>query len=1368
MNLTDIKEIILKNKFYDDNGEINPNGVVYSNCHYTIKYTIHSNTYYYLDRIFQSQLYCSVLAAELFKSLPKTEKTLFVGHGQHASQIFYFLEILFKEALLKDNRFVFLHRVEDRTELADNENMQFSSEVKLSRFKNIVIILPIATTCNSLPEIERQLYQLFEKEKRSLREKFNEAFKSQKTDQGGNDKSKRAIKSKRDRALAEYMKNFEKLPIDHNIYALFLICDPLKEIVAREKGQDGFYPVTNQLYFDSNWQAVSDSFTIRYRQADMRDGHDPNWTVNPAIHLPAHLELAYKCKMCFPDNYEDELYHFPLNEHYKTPNKHLTYETDYRELPTKSLLQHYNNLEKITTDPTKYVELLKKSHLFGALKFTRSDYLNFIEGDIFYEINKDDILAHLNDDFVKKIDEKVKHIYVVTYGVNRQSTFLEDLSTKIKSGKPHFEDVHILRYNEETNYIENFWHSLRGVNEDPETLLIYYEDVISTGRTLTTLLRRLNFLDISFDYIITLVDRTTINTKRTIIKSFKKEGDPKERFIPFISLYVPVINPLNYKNPRLEEINKLHQILKLTHLDFLKLEIERKIANSTPRSLSELKSIKQSFNLSTYKYIYDDKLLLLYIKHKLHIRVNTDPQLHIEELVQLLKTDPVIVSRINSPVFASGNNINSEQHLKVTLLLCLCEYPFHYFLPIQKFVFESFLQIVGKSDFNSEDFYKLMDVSIIVNSNYIASIDFFDRLRNFIKICTPNDIERVIKNVCYLIKRYVGTDLNRCFRLERLLMEEAVFPFGYDILKNLNPYKTDEEDEKTDQFNKIKDLSNDAYWLIYRLIKAENLNVLNSLLNDFPVENMNISERINTRKFFKDFIDLSLFKLAGIPEHEIESSIESVKACLERIEQFKVTSDLNFEEQLKSLLHALKNIFPSKLDIDYHFCIRYSNENNSSDKRYVDNVYTVSSDNHFKKNKTNISKKGLVHHFLEGEIKSGLVQTFLPLYRNGTGKFQTFEGCLKSAGNNNTPPKDEFHQLVIEDAATFTKGQGDNLIETATCDYFNTANVLLAFRLTKHYFDETKSPFYFRNKLPKKSLEGRAVLLLFSQCKVVSPMVFIFIELFRLLFLIKEDLLDYLDLQFRNSAFQQVLLDAEESKLVKDLNHNIAGYSENIIDIMTKDAVDYQTKVKFLKKLLAAITSQQFARDKDYKFIEQKFTVDYFKEELKMWAGKLIMNIELPIFESKMFIAEQDDLRNSKPLLITSYFWDAILPEIIVNIKKYNADILSEIRRNGDAKVRGKKIEPEDLLNIQVRIIAEKDGSRKLEIVFSNLVRVNNSKEIKTLKEGGGLLTHKSTLIRRRLGNLEPDIKKDNRFDKIIKVFETKITLKIFDNENCL
>ncbi len=1371
MDLQDIKKFILESNFYNEDGTINPTGIVYNNCHYTIKETIHSNTYYYLERIFQSQLHCTILTDTLFKSISEKRNTLFVGHGQYTTQIFTLLENQFKKVGIDSNGFISLYKLKEPIEFnEENDKLQFSFEVKLLDYKEIVIILPIATTCSSLIEIEIKLNSMFDKEIRSLQETFNEDFVKINTSKYIVDNTKpkaltRQLTKKRKEELSAYLQRFKAPPINKEIHALFIICDPIEQIADLTGKIDDYYNVNNQLYFDNHWLTITDKYEIRYCQSHDKSGNNSIWYIKPCIHLPANLQLAYKCKMCFPEDYKDEWYHFPLNEISKTPNKHLTFETDYKELPTKLLLQHYNNLENITKQSsTKYFELLKNSHLFGALKFTKSDYLNFIEGDVFYEKNSDLILRYFEDNFIKNINENVRYLYFVTYSVNQQSSFLDDLSMQLKSEKPQIEDIHILRYNEETNYIENFWHSLQDVNNNSDTLLIYYEDVISTGRTLTTLLRRLNFLDISFDYILTLVDRTTINTKRSIIKSFKDIKDPILKFIPFISLYVPVINPLNYKNPRLEEISRLTHILKLTHLDFLKVEIERKIVNSTPRSLNELKRIKQGFYHpgSKYDHIYDDKLLLLFIKHKLHIQVNTNQKLHIDHLTDLLKNDLVIVTRINSGLFSEESNVHTDQHMKVSILLCLCEYPFHYFLPIQKFVFETFLQIVEQTDFNSEDFYKLMDISNVINSNYIASNNFFQRLRKYLKECKSVDIEKVIKNVCYLFKRYVGTDLNRSFKLESLLMNNAVFPVEYDILK-FNPYKATDSVDKINQFAKFKALSNDAYWLIYRLIKAENLNVLNSLISYSLNNELKINEAIKMKKIYREFIDLSLFKLAEIPNHEIKNSIESVKACLDKIEQFKATSYLPFEEQLKSLLNLLKNIFPLESDVDYHFCIQYSSQNNSNDKNYVDNIYTVSSDNQFKNNKTDISKKGLIYRFLKGEKKGSLVQTFMPFFRDETRKFQSFEECLKSSADTSDEENNEdFNRLVMEDASTFG----------SSCNYFKTANVLIAFRLTKHAFDAASSPYYFKSKLPQKSLQGRATLFLFSECKELSPMVFIFIELFRLLFLIKEDLLDYLDLQFRNSAFQQVLLNAEESKLVKDLNHNIAGYAANINEILKKENIEYETKVKTLNKLLTAITSQQFARDADYKFREELFSVDRFVDELNLWASDLIMGIELPIFPDNIFMSGSHEFINKDSLFITSYFWDAILPEIIVNIKKNNTDILSEIYRNGLAKVKGRIINPKDLLNIKIQTIEEKDSSRKIEILFSNFVLVNPLVEINTLKEGGGLKTHKTTLIRRGLGNIEPELKREasslkweKKDDNYIRVFETRLILNILKNE---
>jgi len=367
------------------------------------------------------------------------------------------------------------------------------------------------------------------------------------------------------------------------------------------------------------------------------------------------------------------------------------------------------------------------------------------------------------------------------------------------------------------------------------------------------------------------------------------------------------------------------------------------------------------------------------------------------------------------------------------------------------------------------------------------------------------------------------------------------------------------------------------------------------------------------------------------------SLLESRK--LRKDDKLSVGTDLNSE--IVEILNAVLEIIQpgiSKDNLDYAFCIEYRKDALMS--RANENIYTILSKK--KPDSTpevKLDKNGLVVNLLNGltDINDfDSEESLLTVICSKDGKVRSFKEKYATCSNQAGVTIEELYKKDLYNPET---KMGLQII--------NDSSMSLYFRLST--LNKTKS-----NELVAK-LEGQAVLVI--TCKLepnlVNYLEFMSNEKIRLILLIKTELLEYLQKQFENDAFIEILENRKRESYQRKLEHGLSRYriAQNKLFEESSNSTDEEIidRNRIVNKIINDAIDGQF-------YFRNKPTITETPVEYK--TSKILTKIKY-ILESPCFfgcVITESEIKYSgfTTDLIVMYpsIFNVVIPELIINMKK--------------------------------------------------------------------------------------------------------------------
>ncbi len=652
-----------------------------------------------------------------------------------------------------------------------------------------------------------------------------------------------------------------------------------------------------------------------------------------------------------------------------------------------------------------------------------------------------------------------------------------------------------------------------------------------------------------------------------------------------------------------------------------------------------------------------------------------------------------------------------ERIIDDTIVKILSRPPFIYYKNIYESIFhycinelkELYEPIKNKRTDNFEVFRKLkfyLRRSVELNSNFLVSLGFiqgFKQIYNDEKskniINYHNDSLRALKKNKELKEDYRETAIRNVeykkdqissyfahlflyykelmvkkpsisIKLEELINSKELLPEGIYAPKN--------------SVKELKNLITDQYFQFTGTLKAENVYLLSELKE---IHKENVRKQIEESKFGNqiDFFDLdsirkfyfqdkrnnpkvlNAIKLVSKSRHNpnnakdigtkenYEDIINSVcqmlltASTLEKKQtDFGNTKKSYLNEEIKQILDsAIKIIQPlNKPKLEYAFFVEFRKK--TGDMPTSNYIYSlISSEESDDSSTVELNEEGLVYNLLYGLFDDKDFQneqTLLAGVNLSTGKTISFKNTYFYHPSGTKRLKSQkFSKLYENDIYSQETKKGMKFLGKSQMTLvLRLANMVAPNKIDNHY-----------------KLEGRAVLLITTtmESNTGNFVDFMSNEKIRLLLLIKEELLAYLQKQFDNDAFMEVFENKRNANYRDKLRHDLKetlGYLKSLFDNSRKNS-DGNNK-KLFDLILASI-----------KFQLLPDTTSELTDKSHKFTAKAILEIFRLVFDSVYIMDISIDLHkevdttkfNLKELKTNQFAFTLVVLEIITNMKKY-------------------------------------------------------------------------------------------------------------------
>lgn len=613
-------------------------------------------------------------------------------------------------------------------------------------------------------------------------------------------------------------------------------------------------------------------------------------------------------------------------------------------------------------------------------------------------------------------------------------------------------------------------------------------------------------------------------------------------------------------------------------------------------------------------------------------------------------------------------------------------------------------QIISFADFRKFKFYTKR--SVVLKSNFIISKRFIENIKKFYNKDYIEAIKESHKNsqrnlnalrdageidedyyqaaqsnvgykleqlalyyshLLYYYKELIFTNPSLSIRLEKLLNDSDLLPENWNAQDTLVTRVNFSKYE-------LKNLIADLYFQFWWMLKAENIYLLDGLkelhkrnLDDPKIDRFDYKRDFKKKKYQKyyftpnkknDPIIVNAQKLIDKREDQaadnkdVTQSISHMLQTIDVLEEKRKNRTVSakpLNEEIKEILESAKKIIQSNLGEDefkFAFFVKFKKRTQSEDD--TENIYSLISNKWFDNNddikldqhvnEVRLNENGLIYNLLRGlydDRDSKNEQNLISGIKFSEGRFVSFNKHLYFL-RNETLEKVRFSRLYKNDFYDPSTGRGLKKLDEANMSlYIRFANLLKQ--------DNDKADNHCK-------LEGQAVLLITSNQKsnLNNFKNFISDEKVRLLLLIKEELLEYLQKQFDNDAFFDVLANKEKAKYVDSLEHDLRDYLLTLKQIYGKETSLSDETVEKLELFCDAIHFQ-ISRN----------APEVSREIVALTREDMIKTFRL-IFESeieKVIDFKKDvniDGFNLTNLTTDKKAFTLVVLEIIMNMKKYS------------------------------------------------------------------------------------------------------------------
>nr|WP_294942588.1 hypothetical protein [uncultured Mucilaginibacter sp.] len=595
-----------------------------------------------------------------------------------------------------------------------------------------------------------------------------------------------------------------------------------------------------------------------------------------------------------------------------------------------------------------------------------------------------------------------------------------------------------------------------------------------------------------------------------------------------------------------------------------------------------------------------------------------------------------------------------------------------------------------KSNFKNDNYYvRKYDVDMHILTEQVGK-----RLAEKLPI---NDLQVRILNIEYRrnqVKSYRYFLLNcykeliirnpsRAFRLELLLSSAEMLP---EVVKNT----TDNDLEK---------LISDPYYQLSRILRTENIFHLNQfkefhlknhdvddnkaelkksvefLKRKYLIDELNETVNFNARKF----LSLSTNELdeSGLP-NEANSLISMLKtsALLKNHTKGKHQADKKrndeggFRNEVKEILRMVCDIMEPDLksgnELSFSLFMKYREPETVLE---TDHVFTILSDDRANLDDGKLIKldpNGLVFNMLNGlqDQRDGNVQTFIAVAKEGDNIHAFQQEYIKYSRHSREKDfrKDQLQNIAnkVEEGMQGNKGvvivkdalAKDCLKGKTGLKMISDAKMVLLFRLaTVDQFD------------PEYRLNGEGVMVICSNELVNAEnfINFIKVEKLRLLLLIKEQLIEYLQKEFRSAAFIEVLETRKNIILKRSIEHGVREYFEamnHLIDKIDKLKLKQgqETALNDAIRILRFVRKTIQCHFLSINQIDTKGT--YYRKSKRHHSSELrelflIIRVVPYLASNEIKLTEMELDIPDFEFYCPDIIFDLIIPELIVNMRKY-------------------------------------------------------------------------------------------------------------------
>lgn len=1033
--------------------------------------------------------------------------------------------------------------------------------------------------------------------------------------------------------------------------------------------------------------------------------------------LMSELYAEESCPLCFaaPQNaLTSEQYLFPINSITKTPrlifdNEDIEYDIIGFESASDKNKRKFNDLFKIDHDRPS-------AHLFGHLNMSNTNYLHYIKIDVFYDNNGEQIIQHFIKEIQERIKGK-KEVVVITCNRENSSNCLEELIKRGGFGKLPISVVNYKPFKEHPrnfaiykDMLKKSAHKLIVYYAD---VLAAGDELRELDLFLGEIQPLKRYSLSNFNFVLSIIDRTDNINKTRILKSTRLNT---KDIVSFFKLNVPLISLTYLGNPLDERREKLIHTFNGSHLDGLRLNILKQIHGIEPKNINKITTQKW-YNPTTDPLFTKEheNLIKLYVYHTLNEHRRLENWILNETNINSDKISELAGDFFDANNIKKSETTNKI--VSDLLIKTLSRPPFSYHMNIYRLMFNynifnlerliEEIKIVGEEisflTYRELKFYIRRTVEL--NSNAIISFQFIsmaeklipalDTLKNKIRkqraklkksISSNVDTERI--NPSETLSAHIIFEKRK---FEKLSSEiGSIMKFKYFLLycfkelisesntKSIRLEHLINSLKKENAPSNIDELLMDDFFIYRRILRMENIILLQKLKEDINKNEAMLPNEVTFKELKEDkkemwekylqvvptkiydhnhkmaikLINNSEYKNSESNEfEELKHSISwmiTISRYLNRLNEPNAKSSAqHIDEKIRLIMLAILRIFEPENEnagkkgdhLQYALFVKYHAKDGQK------KIYPIFSEDESENDTDHNDNSGLVSKMLEGSMDAdnvGNLHTVIPFIKQGN-EISTFKRTkhfyLRVAKENKQKKSEKIYiqQEFNKDLEKFP--------------HLSNATMLQYIRLADIELDDY-------DWHPDK---GKAIILIYNKKQINNTLEdvrevekFLNIEKVRLLLLVKKSFRNFLKNTIENDVFVELMNKKQFDVVKNSLSHGINNYLNTLTDLVRTDNPRYE---KIAQILTDAIREQIFSSnlkpgDKVHNINKDIYYADLlpaFKELVNLICSEIRIGGKIINFQNLNNL-----LYIHFPEAINKTIFDVVIPEILINMKKYH------------------------------------------------------------------------------------------------------------------